>query len=516
MFAYGSLHEYRSQSGNRLIKAVKHIFNIQGTGLFAWFFVLYAVLGYATLHRYGVHYDELTQRSIGIENARYIAGWGKYEDVTQHKYFGPLFETPAYLLEQLVFTSPMQTKLLLRRALLFSIFLLSVFGVYRIGRRLYQHQATAMLTAMVYACWPRLFAEAHYNSKDVFFLCMGVFVLWALSAAIQKGKFPWVACMLAGMASTVRIAGVFYFISVIWILLHYRFDVKRKYAVFMAICIFILSWYLVYPAVWKTPWESFIGILRYADENPWPSPTMLAGKLMMPGNVPAYYAFLWMLVTLPLIYIVLFFAGFYTSIKIFKKSLMVQYIIILFLITVAYLIIQKPTLYNGWRHVYFIYIPIVLLVGLYVDTIILKIDFKRIIAISVYLPVLLLYNMKHDYVYFNVVKNIWKPGSFSMDYWGVSARDALLKSNVHDWKKYHDCVSPIRIYAFTETIWLNKQILGDEGNNLKYVGSPDSADFVLVLNREGKLDSYKLPLFAKDVYKGDTLWKLYDRRSEKR
>jgi hypothetical protein len=94
-----------------LIKAIKHIFNIQGTGFFTWFFVLYAILGYATLQRYGVHYDELTQRSIGIENARYIAGWGKYEDVTQHKYFGPLFETPAYLLEQLVFTSSMQTKL---------------------------------------------------------------------------------------------------------------------------------------------------------------------------------------------------------------------------------------------------------------------------------------------------------------------------------------------------------------------------------------------------------------------
>jgi hypothetical protein len=491
-----------------LIKAIKHIFNIQGTGFFTWFFVLYAILGYATLQRYGVHYDELTQRSIGIENARYIAGWGKYEDVTQHKYFGPLFETPAYLLEQLVFTSSMQTKLLLRRALLFSIFLLSVIGIYKIGRHLYQSTAAAGITAVAYACWPRLFAEAHYNSKDVFFLCMGVFVLWALSAAIQKGKFPWVACMLAGMASTVRIAGVFYFIPVIWILLHYRFNVKRMYAVFLAICIFILSWYLVYPAVWKTPWESFVGILRYADENPWPSPTMLAGKLMMPGNVPAYYAFLWMLVTLPLIYLILFFAGFYNSIKKFKQSPLVQCIVILFLITVAYLIIQKPTLYNGWRHVYFIYIPIVLLVGLYVDTLISKINFKKIIALSAYLPVLLLYNIKHDFVYFNSLKLLWKPGSFSMDYWGISTLGAL--------KKFDQDENPKKIYAFTETIWLNKQLMGSDAQNIKQVNTADSADYLLVLNREGKLDSYNLPVFYTEIYLGDTLWKLYDRRSEKR
>lgn len=492
-----------------MIKAVKHIFNIHGTGFFAWFFVLYAVLGYVTLHRYGVHYDELTQRSIGIENARYIAGWGKSEDVAQHKYFGPLFETTAYLLEQLVFTSPMQTKLLLRRALLFSIFLLSVFGVYRIGRYLYKNQATAMFTAIAYACWPRLFAEAHYNTKDVFFLCMGVFVLWALAAAIQKGKFPWAACMLAGMASTVRIAGCFYFIPILWILLHYRYNVKRVSALFLGVMVFVVSWYMVYPAVWKSPWDSFIGILRYAYENPWPSPTMLAGKLMIPGNMPAYYAFLWMLLTLPLIYIILFFAGIYKSLKLFKSSILIQYVIILFLITTIYLLIESPTLYNGWRHIYFIFIPIVFLMGVFVDSYISRIQFGNKIMLFALLPVYLILNIQHDYVYFNSLKNIWKPGSFSMDYWGISTHKALEKCHVDSGTK--------KVYAFTETVWLNKYILADnDSRNIQYVSTADSADFVLVLNREGKLDSYNLPVFVTDIYQGDTLWKVYDRRSVKR
>lgn len=499
-----------------MIKAIKHIFNIQGTGFFAWFFVLYAVLGFATLHRYGVHYDELTQRTIGIENARYIAGWGKYEDIEKHKYFGPLFETPAYLLEQLVFTSPMQTKLLLRRALLFSIFLLSVFGIYRIGRQLFQNHATAMITAIAYACWPRLFAEAHYNSKDVFFLCMGVFVLWALSVATRKGKFPWAACMLAGMACTVRIAGVFYFIPVLWVLMHYRFQYKRVYALLLGIIVFIVSWYIVYPAVWKSPLESFIGILRYAHENPWPSPTILAGKSMIPGNVPAYYAFLWMLVTLPVFYIILFLVGLYSSIKIFRKSYIIQFVIILFLVTVSYLIIQKPTLYNGWRHVYFLYIPLVILAGVAIDSFVSSMSFKKTMVVFLVFPLFLLIHLKHDFVYFNSIKNIWKPGSFSMDYWGISTRDAMLKCNVNPWEKYHDCVMPVRVYAFTETVWLNKQILGNKALNIQEVKSADSADFVLVLNREGKLDHYKLPVFAKDVYDGDTLWVVYDRRSENR
>jgi hypothetical protein len=488
-----------------LIKAVKHIFNIQGTGLFAWFFVLYAILGFATLHRYGVHYDELTQRSIGIENARYIAGWGKFEDVQQHKYFGPLFETPAYLLEQLVFTQPMQTKLLLRRALLFAVFLLSVWGIFRIGKHLFQHRYTAEIVAIVYACWPRLFAEAHYNSKDVFFLCMGVFVLWALASATYKGKFPWAACMLAGMASTVRIAGLFYLIPVLWVLMHYRFQFKRVYALLLGIIVFIAAWYIVYPAVWKTPLQSFIGILRYANENPWPSPTILAGKTMMPGNVPAYYAFLWMLVTLPVVYIILFFMGIKQAIVKFRQSSVIQYVVILLLITIIYIIINKPTLYNGWRHVYYLYIPTILIAGLTVDSVLGRINIKKTVLLFILFPIFLVYNLKYDFVYFNSLKNFWRPGSFSMDYWGISTRDALMscKSN----EKY-------RVYAFTETVWLNKQILGNAALNIQEVKSADSADFVLVLNREGKLDHYQLPVFAKDVYNGDTLWMLYDRRSE--
>ncbi|MFM7764403.1 MAG: hypothetical protein ACKO6I_01980 [Sphingomonadales bacterium] len=117
--------------------------------------------------------------------------------------------------------------------------------------------------------------------------------------------------------------------------------------------------------------------------------------------------------------------------------------------------------------------------------------------------------MKHDYVYFNSLKNIWKPGSFSMDYWGISTHKALEKCHVDSGTK--------KVYAFTETVWLNKYILADNvSRNIQYVSTADSADFVLVLNREGKLDSYNLPVFVTDIYQGDTLWKVYDRRSVKR
>ena len=95
-----------------------------------------------------------------------------------------------------------------------------------------------------------------------------------------------------------------------------------------------------------------------------------------------------------------------------------------------------------------------------------------------------------------------------MDYWGISTLGAL--------KKFDQDENPKKIYAFTETIWLNKQLMGSDAQNIKQVNTADSADYLLVLNREGKLDSYNLPVFYTEIYLGDTLWKLYDRRSEKR
>ena len=345
-------------------------------------------------------------------------------------------------------------------------------------------------------------------------MSMGVFVFWALLNSVQKGKFPWLACMLAGMATSVRIAGVFYCLPIVWMLLQNRFQWGRIKSFILGILIIIISWYLVYPAVWKSPWQSFIGILRYAGENPWPSPTILGGKWMIPGKVPAYYAFLWMVITLPLLYLPLIFAGIVLCIKQCKRILLLQPFLLFFITAVLYLIIQSPTLYNGWRHVYFLYIPLIVFLGLTIDLIINQYNRIKISFTYFIFPLMLVINLQHDFVYFNPLKNLWKPQSFSMDYWGISTRDALLKCNVNPWEKYHDCVMPIKVYAFTETVWLNKQILGKEAFNIQDVKSADSADFVLVLNREGKIDAYKFPVFATDIYMGDTLWKIYDRRSE--
>ncbi|MFN5415351.1 MAG: hypothetical protein ACK5BM_09100, partial [Bacteroidota bacterium] len=165
---------------------------LERTGPWVWFFLFYAVWGFFTLDDFGVHLDEMTQRTIGMENNRFLSGRVEFDKVEQHKFFGPIWESVSYLAEQVVFTEPLRTKLLLRRALLWGFFVFGLWRLYLMGLRnngwgmigwgmvekeggmgsLSRLRWAAMLPVLMVGLWPRMFAEAHYNTKDALFFVL--------------------------------------------------------------------------------------------------------------------------------------------------------------------------------------------------------------------------------------------------------------------------------------------------------------------------------------------------------
>ena len=63
---------------------------LERTGPWVWFFLFYAVWGFFTLDDFGVHLDEITQRTIGMENNRFLSGRVGFDKVEQHKFFGSM------------------------------------------------------------------------------------------------------------------------------------------------------------------------------------------------------------------------------------------------------------------------------------------------------------------------------------------------------------------------------------------------------------------------------------------
>lgn len=484
---------------------LKHIF-LKRTGFFTWFFLFYAVFGFATLHRYGVHYDEITQRTIGIENARFISGRAADADVQKHRFFGPLFETPAYLAEQLIYESSTHSKIVLRRALLFAVFLGALWCFYRLAGVFFRSGLAVFLCTTMFACWPRLWAEAHYNSKDVLFLSLCIYTFYALY--LGNNKKWWLIFVLAGLAISVRISGLFLLLSVIG---YYAFKPEQQgkmRIVLFGVLISLLSCYLVFPALWLHPFVGFRDLLFYGANNPWPSGSTLAGIHFAPGQIPGWYTPLWMVFTLPVLYLLLFLAGF--GHMLFKSfSFMFLPVLLLFAVPIIYMLAAQPTLYNAWRHNLYLYFPFIICCGHCIDVLCGIFKPAPIAAATVVIPVLmLLVSQRHDYVYFNVLKSLWPSGGFTLDYWGISTQNALKKLNR---------IAPKggKIYCFTEIVDLNRNLNPHLTSGWTSVKSADSADFALVLNREGRIDGVAGLPVAADIYCGDTLWVLYRRRSSR-
>ncbi|MBA7510883.1 hypothetical protein ES705_02872 [subsurface metagenome] len=197
---------------------------------------------------------------------------------------------------------------------------------------------------------------------------------------------------------------------------------------------------LFWPFLWENPIGNFFESLVATSK-------FYRGDLLPPW----YYNLRWIVVTTPLLYSFCFFVGFFISIKalfrypikLYPQNRTVLIVIFLFFVPIILPIIYKTTLYDGWRHHYFIY-PIFLifsLKGLIVLFKFIKIKFhgsgyKIINTAFIFIIVSSLINTTqfmvkyhpHQCVYGNILagRDMRRAKyQFALDYWGLSYRKAL-------------------------------------------------------------------------------------------
>ena len=367
---------------------------LERTGPWVWFFLFYAVWGFFTLDDFGVHLDEMTQRTIGMENNRFLSGRVGFDKVEQHKFFGPIWESVSYLAEQVVFTEPLRTKLLLRRALLWGFFVFGLWRLYLMGLRnngwgmigwgmvekeggmgsLSRLRWGAMLPVLMVGLWPRMFAEAHYNTKDALFFVLVLLVVDGLdrvwSRGMKRWDWGWFGVMgLLGVATTIRMGGVFVLgLAMVWplakALRHSSeniYDVVR-WLIWGAIA-FAVGYIGSYPYLWFTGFDGLKQVLGFVFENPWPHGALFFGS-MEPSR---WYLLGWLITTLSgLILIPLLFGGsllFIESLR-GKRSFSfntVNFLMSLLLLYLGFVMVKKPVMYDAWRHSLFLLLPVAVL-----------------------------------------------------------------------------------------------------------------------------------------------------------
>jgi hypothetical protein len=473
---------------SRFADTVSHI---QGkfSGPHKWpliFYSIFIIAGIWMLPDYGVPLDELTQRGIGIVNNQFIARGDM--NILDHRYYGPVFETGTFWLEQLFGIQDARHYLLLRHFLLFFITASSIIPIYRMVYAMQASMIQALFAAGLYALHPRIFADNFYNSKDSLFMALFAWALWHLFLWLQDIKFRhflWF-CVVSGIMSTLRIQGLYLplLAGISWLFL-YRPTIPEalRYALSGAAMV-LVSLLIFYPYLWLNPWTNLREVLFTASRFPWPWGTLTDGVYLWSKQTPWWYLPLWIWATTPFLFMVFLLAGLVPI----RFSSWQRMLWILLMAPLVLAVLLHAPMYDGWRHYYFLWPMMAVLAGTSLRFLNAWQNLQSwLTAFTLLVSVFhILRGHPLQMSFFNEVypgKQKQLHERWEMDYWGLGYRKTL----EHLVKGRNDS---IRVYAWDDGIWNNMQIMKLSLRKKVLPVPRDSAEFLIENLRGPKRQHY--------------------------
>lgn len=496
-------------------------------------FTILLLFGTLKVGDYGISIDEPIERKHGIVAFDYVnEKFGLFPSIPRgteinlvnydHRDYGLIFQFTAYSLELIFNINNSKEVFLLRHLLVFLLFWVSLIFFYKIIEWRYKDWKIGLVGVIFFLLSPRLFADSFYNPKDI--PLMSFFIISAFTMVnffFQPTKLGaiWhgVAC---GLVVGTRIVGVYMPIFTLLLILFRIYQIRSSSQLIrdflLVSSIFIFSLCLSTLIFWPILWEDPIGNLLYSFNSMkkfrWYGNILFWGQMVNSNNLPWYYIPSWILVTTPISIVLFFCAGIFSISKSlynqkwsYLKSRSNQMDLIflgLFLGPLIAVIIFNSVLYNGWRHLYFIY-PFFLLIGmrgfmslfLFVRSSFLL---KKRIFVSGILSVFIVFNLiqtlvfmfknhPHQNVYFNeLVRNV--EHNFERDYYGLSYKQALKylleKTDDDSLMIYsHDFIGKINTMNFPKK----------EAERLHFVSNLNDADyFMSLLNPRDEKEKFEM------------------------
>ena len=415
---------------------------------------------------YGISWDDSIQKFYGEQVLNYYLTLGKdtsalYSQKFHLQFYGGIFDVTTVAIHKAVNALVPIDEYTLRH--LFTA-LLGFIAVVFTG-----------LTAKELSCWrsgvialycifltPVFFGHSMYNPKDIPFAAsyiLGVYFITKLVKDLPaiRVKTSIFVCLSIALAINIRIGGlllIFYMIvfsgmKMILLLIKERPLTQEKSRVWgksiVSLMFLIIASYflglLFWPFGLSDPLRNpFIALRQMSNYDLHIVYELFDGKWVLSSAFPWYYIPQWILITTPLFMTFGFISIPILFIKKMKQSSFSQFPYILFvfftaLFPVMYVIIRKSNLYDSWRHLLFVYPPLVVIVSLTWNNILLLVNTRlyRMVSVGILLlfflepAVWMIRNHPHQTYYFSPliggVNGAFK--KYEIDYWGISLRPAV-------------------------------------------------------------------------------------------
>ena len=416
--------------------------------------LLFAAVGVAVLDDYGVATDEIIQRAIGHETLNTFLG----DDALskgKERFYANVFEGFLALAEDLLGLDDSRSVYLARHLLTHLFFLVGGFFCSLLAYRLFDSRLLALFALVLFLLHPRLYGHSFVNSKDIPFLVMFMLSLHLVHRAFRRDTVgAFLLCGAAvGLLTNLRIMGVMLFAAVPAMRACDFFlaseDHERKRLRITGVAFLIagaLTLYATSPWLWRNPFEFVVG-LAVLSRYPLHIVSLFQGELVRWPEIPPHYIPVWIAVTTPPVTLLLSLAGAASVLRSLwdrprhaLRNTDLRFALLLVACaasTVLAIVVLGSNIYNGWRHVYFLYAPLCLL-AVFGLRWLASVGGRPLLRKGVYaaaaagVAVAAVETTSiHPYqaVYFNFLADRRTPerlrSRYSMEYWGIAFREGL-------------------------------------------------------------------------------------------
>jgi len=427
------------------------------------------ILRFSIVEDFGMSWDEEVQRRHGVVSADYInqkcgeclyTGKKQSKDLMtyDHAHYGHLFSMLTFMATDMHDESaPAYRQVyLVRHRIVAAVFFIGlVFFMFYIQRR-FKKWYLAVLGVLLFTVHPRIFAHSFYNPKDIILLSGFFLCVWSLSKSMDKESWLWVIvhAMSTGLLIGTRILGVLMIpLTLIFYVLYAKKSLKYIAGYFIGSVLFTI---LFWPYLWEDPVGHFVDSWIKMSQYPWEGDLLLDGVWYVSGETPWYYPLRWMMITIPLWILLPAVAGLIMwlvdKIRRIKKGAWFtewekDVPFGLFCAGILPVIVLGSTLYDGWRQLYFLAIPIAIWALMAIQVFISWLSSQRMekkgsaaVMLGFIVVSFLFTSMKmvkahpDNQVYFNAFAKQNKMKHYDLDYWGNAYAKAYeyMAENIDD------------------------------------------------------------------------------------
>jgi hypothetical protein len=346
--------------------------------------------GFLTFHHYGMSWDEplfydyANSIRVAYTPAAFAPGFDFYQvfgkSPEDHKIYGPAYLLLARPIQQAVMAVLKTDMASAWHLVNFLAFQLGLGAFYGLVRRWLAPWPSAAATAFL-AWQPVFWGHAFINPKDAPFM---VFFLLALALgldfvdrlSVRTGEHRPVqpallvnlafAGILLGLTSAIRVIG-----PLAGVIVFVYFLLKKNWRGFPLFSVYglvaLVTMFVFWPYLWADPINRLLEVLKHMSNNPTELAVLFNGQIFRANEMPRRYLPQVLAMTLTEPTWILFFAGLVVAIRNFlakKVDWRAPLVLLgLFGFMLAYLMYNKPSVYDGFRHFLFITPPVFVFIG---------------------------------------------------------------------------------------------------------------------------------------------------------